>query len=190
MTFRDLVNTVIEKARVRLDEAELAKDMSDEEREEIARKVGVAALKYTELSNQPHMDYIFDIDRMTAFEGKTGPYLLYQSVRIKSLLRKVRDKGFDVSNVLQVDEKDRSLALLLSEFPDAVELAVRQYSPHFLCEYAFNLAQAFSSFYAACHIMSEEDETKRGSRLKLCDMTYEVLERILDLLGIQIPERM
>jgi len=190
MTFRDLVNTVIEKALVRLDEAELATDMSDKERADIARKVGVAALKYTELSNQPHMDYIFDIDRMTAFEGKTGPYLLYQAVRIKSLLQKAKDQGFAVATDLKIDENDRALGLLLSEFADAVELAVRQYSPHFLCEYAFNLAQAFSSFYAACHIMSEEDEALRGSRLKLCQMTHDVLEKILEVLGIQVPERM
>lgn len=190
MTFRDLVNTVIEKAMARLDEAELAKDLGAEERSEISRKVGVAALKYTELSNQPHMDYIFDIDRMTAFEGKTGPYLLYQAVRIKSLLKKAEAQGFAISDTLQVNEKDRALALLLSEFPDAVELAVRQYSPHFLCEYSFNVAQAFSSFYAACHIMSEEDESLRSSRLKLCQMTYQVIEKILDILGIDIPERM
>jgi arginyl-tRNA synthetase len=190
MTFRDLVDNVIDKAMTRLNEAELATDMDDQERADIARKVGVAALKYTELSNQPHMDYIFDIDQMTAFEGKTGPYLLYQAVRIKSLLRKAQDKNFDISSNLKIDEKDRALALLLSEFPDAVELAVRQYSPHFLCEYVFNLAQVFSSFYAACHIMSEDDQQVRGSRLKLCEMTHDVLERILALLGIQIPERM
>jgi len=190
MTFRGLVNTVIEKAQLRLDEAELAKDMSDEERTDIACKVGVAALKYTELSNQPHMDYIFDIDRMTAFEGKTGPYLLYQAVRIKSLLQKANDQGFTVATDLKIEENDRALALLLSELPDAFELAVRQYSPHFLCEFAFNLAQAFSSFYAACHIMSEEDEALRASRLKLCSMTHDALAKILDILGIQIPDRM
>ncbi len=190
MTFRDLVNTVIAKAMARLDEADLATDMSDEARQEIARKVGVAALKYTELSNQPHMDYIFDIDRMTAFEGKTGPYLLYQAVRIKSLLKKAEENNLTIADDFKIEAKDRALALLLSEFSDTVKLAVRQYSPHFLCEYAFNLAQAFSSFYAACHIMSEQDESLQASRLKLCAMTHDILEKILNILGIHIPEKM
>ena len=190
MTFRDLVNTVIEKAATRLDEADLAQDMGEEERSEIARKVGVSALKFTELSNQPHMDYIFDIDCMTAFEGKTGPYLLYQSVRIQSLLRKAADKGLAPSEDLKIQENDQELALLLGEFASAVELSVRQLSPHVLCDYAFNLAQAFSSFYAACHIMSEEDAALQASRLRLCVMTNDVLVKILDILGIQVPTRM
>lgn len=190
MTFRNMVNTVIEKAQTRLDEAELAKGMDEAERDEIARKVAVAALKFTELSNQPHMDYIFDIDRMTAFEGKTGPYLLYQAVRIKSLLAKAEKQGYEIGKTLKLEEGDRPLALLLSEFPDAMELSVRNYSPHYLCEYVYNLAQAFSSFYAACHILSEEDEDLRSSRLALCQMTVTYLEKILGLLGITVPEKM
>jgi arginyl-tRNA synthetase len=190
MTFRDMVNTVIAKAQTRLDEADLAKDMDDTQREEIARKVAVAALKFTELSNQPHMDYIFDIDRMTAFEGKTGPYLLYQAVRIKSLLAKAKEQGFEPSENLKIEEGDRPLALLLTEFPDAFELAVRNYSPHYLCEYVYNVAQAFSSFYASCHILSEKDDALRASRLKLCQMTVVQIEKILILLGIEVPDRM
>ena len=190
MTFRDMVNTVIEKAQSRLDEADLAKDMDEAERGEIARKVAVAALKFTELSNQPHMDYIFDIDRMTAFEGKTGPYLLYQAVRIKSLLVKAKEQGFEPSEDLKIAEGDRALALLLTEFPDALELTVKNYSPHYLCEYVYSVAQAFSSFYASCHIMSEKDEALLASRLKLCQMTVMQIEKVLELLGISIPERM
>lgn len=190
MTFRQMVNTVLEKAAKRLDEAELAQDMSQEERAEIARKVGVATLKFTELSNQPHMDYIFDIDRMTAFEGKTGPYLLYQAVRIKSLLAKAEDQGFTASDDLKIEEGDRPLALLLTQFPDAFELAEKNYSPHYLCEYVYNVAQTFSSFYANCHILSEKDEALRASRLKLCQMTVGQIEKILELLGISVPDRM
>jgi arginyl-tRNA synthetase len=190
MTFRQMVNIVLEKATKRLEEADLAQDMSEEARAEIARKVAVAALKFTELSNQPHMDYIFDIDRMTAFEGKTGPYLLYQAVRIKSLLAKAKAHSFDIADNLIVEEGDRHLALLLTEFPDAFEQAVKNYSPHHLCEYVYSVAQAFSSFYAGCHILSEKNEDLRASRLKLCQMTVVQIEKILELLGISVPERM
>ena len=93
MKFADMIAAALDKARERLAEADLAADLGDDEKEDIAREVAVAALKYTELSNQPHVDYIFDLDRMTQFEGKTGPYLLYQAVRIQSLLRKAESRA-------------------------------------------------------------------------------------------------
>ncbi|MEM6780666.1 MAG: arginine--tRNA ligase [Pseudomonadota bacterium] len=188
MTFRDMVNSTIEKAMLRLNEADLAQDFSDDERADIARKVAVAALKFTELSNQPHMDYIFDLDRMTAFEGKTGPYLLYQAVRIKSLLRKAEYE--DGAHDFVLEDADRPLALLLTELPNAFESSLSNYAPHHLCEYAHKLAQTFSSFYGNCHIISEDSEALKQSRLDLCALTYAQLELILEKLGIEIPERM
>ncbi len=191
MTFRGMVGAAIDKATTRLDEAELAQDMSDEERAEVARKIAVAALKYTELSNQAHVDYIFDLDRMITFEGKTGPYLLYQAVRIQSLLKKAEVQGIGFAEdefVLQ--EGDRSLVLLLAELPDHFDMALKNYTPHVLCEYAYRLAQEFSSFYGNCHILSEEDEAVRASRLALCLLTYRQLKLVLGVLGIEIPERM
>lgn len=188
MTFRQMVTSAIEKARLRLDEAELAQDMEAAEREDIARKVAVSALKFTELSNQPHMDYVFDLDRMTAFEGKTGPYLLYQAVRIKSLLRKAGYEGDEAVFVLK--DEDRPLALLLTELPEYFEASLKNYAPHHLCEYAYKLAQTFSSFYGNCHILSEEDEGLKNSRLALCALTCKQLKLVLEKLGIDIPERM
>ncbi len=190
MTFRQLVKTVIAKAEERLSETNLDADIDDQERAEIARMVGVSALKFTELSNQPHMDYAFDIDRMTSFEGKTGPYLLYQTVRIKSLLKKATAQGYKISDDLLLEKEDQELALLLTEFPDIFDLMLRTNAPHHLCDYAYKLAQAFSSFYANCHILSEEDEALRSSRLKLSDMTAQQILQILTLLGIDVPERM
>ena len=192
MTFRGMVNAVLDKAMTRLDEAELAKDMSADERAEVARKVAMASLKYSELSNQAHVDYIFDLDRMTSFEGKTGPYLLYQAVRIQSLLKKAEAKGLNIADAgdLKIDDADRKLALLLAEMPDHFVNTLKSYAPHILCDYAYKLAQEFSSFYGNCHILSEEDERLRASRLKLCEMTHKQLILLLEVLGISVPERM
>lgn len=179
-----------EKARDRLVEANLAADMDEAEREDVAHKVALAAIKFADLQNQRQADYVFDLDRLTSFEGKTGPYLLYQAVRIKSLLSKAKDQGLEISTSLHVDAADRNLTLLLAEFPDELDNAIKNYTPHVLCEYAFRLAQTFSSFYGNCHILSEENDVLRGSRLKLCDMTVKQLEQVLALLGIFVPARM
>ncbi len=189
MKLEDLIAMGIEKAQARLDEVNLARDISEGEREDIAHKVAIAAIKFSDLHNNRISDYVFDLDQMTSFEGKTGPYLLYQAVRIKSLLRKANVHKFEDSEIL-ITDKDRALALLLSELPDHFETALRNYTPHVLCDYAFKLAQTFSSFYASCHILSEENEALRASRLALCDLTHRQLELVLDLLGIEIPERM
>ena len=188
--FADLVGMVVEKALRRLEEADLARDVDQVEKDDIARKVGVSALKFADLSNQSHIDYVFDLDRMSSFEGKTGPYLLYQAVRIKSLLRKAAEQDFTENGALLLQAEDRPLTLLLTEFPDVFDAALRHYAPHHLCDYAFRLAQQFSSFYAACHILSETDGSLRASRLALCAATMRILETTLALLGIAVPERM
>ena len=190
MRLEDLIAMAEEKARDRLSEANLAADMNEEERETIAHQVALAAIKFADLQNQRQADYVFDLDRLTSFEGKTGPYLLYQAVRIKSLLSKAKNQGYDLSDTLKIQDEDRGLALLLSEFSDALDLSIRNYAPHHLCEYAYKLAQAFSSFYGNCHILSEDDKTLRGSRLTLCQKTVTQLEQVLALLGITVPERM
>jgi len=190
MRLEDLIAMAEEKACDRLSEANLAEDMDDDEREDVAHKVALAAIKFADLQNQRQADYVFDLDRLTSFEGKTGPYLLYQAVRIKSLLTKAEAQGFTSLPDLKIDDADRNLSLLLAEFPDALDLSIRNYAPHNLCEYIYKLAQAFSSFYGNCHILSEDDEKVRSSRLRLCEMTVKQLEQALDLLGIQVPARM
>lgn len=190
MKLEDLIAMGIEKAQARLDEANLADDIDTEECADIAHKVAIAAIKFADLSNNRISDYVFDLDQMTAFEGKTGPYLLYQAVRIKSLLRKAAEQGAAIGDQFIVQDEDRSLALLLAEFPDHFELALKNYTPHVLCDYAFKLAQAFSSFYGSCHILSEDNEALRGSRLALCDLVQKHITLILELLGISVPERM
>ena len=191
MRLEDLIAMGREKALARLSEANLAEDMSDDEKNEIADMVGVAAIKFADLQNNPVSDYIFDIDRMTAFEGKTGPYLLYQAVRIKSLLVKAADAGFtpDPTGIMVSDE-DRDLALILLQFQDILYGAVRNLAPNLLCDYLYRIAQEFSSFYAKYHIISEKDDGIRSSRLALCSLTLKQLKTGLDLLGIRVPDRM
>lgn len=190
MKLEDLIATGIEKAQARLDEANLSDDIDEAERGDIAHKVAIAAIKFADLQNNRIADYVFDLDRMTSFEGKTGPYLMYQAVRIKSLLKKAKGKGFVPEHDFVIEDADRDLALLLSELPDHFELALKNYTPHVLCDYAYKLGQSFSSFYSNCHILSEENEVLRASRLGLCELTFKQLELILGLLGIELPERM
>lgn len=192
MKLEDLIAMATEKAVARMAEAHIAEDMSEADRAAVANKVAVAAIKFADLQNQRQADYVFDLDRLTRFEGKTGPYLLYQAVRIKSLLRKAEEQGIAIpsSPSFKLEDVDRPLALLLTELPDYIDGALRTYSPHFLCDYAYKLAQAFSSFYGNCHIISEENKELRDSRLALCAQTYGQLEIVLNLLGISIPERM
>ena len=209
LKLEDLIEMGLQKARERLREAGMDKDLSAEELEAIAHKVAIAAIKFADLQNNRIADYVFDLDRLTQFEGKTGPYLLYQAVRIKSLLEKAQhvipakagihgslsadrmDSGLRRNDDgIVVDETTRPLALLLSAFPDAVDNAARNYTPHVLCDHAYKLAQEFSAFYAKVHILSESDEVKRGSLIALCRTVYEQLEKTLGLLGIDIPELM
>ncbi len=188
MRLEDLISMAKEKAELRMAEAHIAEDMDEAARKDVAHKVAIAAIKFADLQNARQVDYVFDLDRLTRFEGKTGPYLLYQAVRIKSLLRKADYR--DARSPLQLHDADRDLALILTQMPDALELSLKHYAPHYLCDYAYRLAQAFSSFYGNCHILSEEDQTLRASRLKLCALTYATMEQVLDLLGIAVPERM
>ena len=190
MRLEDLISMAIEKAQNRLDEAELAKDMDETERADVAHKVAIAAIKFADLQNNRIADYIFDIDRMTSFEGKTGPYLLYQAVRIQSLLKKAGVEGDVQCDEFVIEDADRDLALLISELPDQFEGAMKHNTPHILCDYVFKLAQEFSSFYGNCHILSEENTALKTSRLALCQQTYRQIKLILSLLGIEIPARM
>ncbi len=190
MKLEDLIAMGVEKARERLKEAKLAEDMPQAEKEDVAHRVAIAAIKFADLQNNRVADYVFDLDRLTMFEGKTGPYLLYQAVRINSLLKKAAEQGALPAETFILQEPERRLALLLCEMPDHIALAARNYAPHILCDYAYKVAQEFSSFYGNCHILSEPDEALRGSRLALCALTHRHLQVLLALLGIQIPERM
>lgn len=177
-------------AAARMAEAELGADVPETERADIAHKVAVAAIKFSDLSNVRTTNYIFDLDRFVSFEGKTGPYLLYAAVRIKSLARRAAGEGVTPGPISVELDAERALVLQLDAFNDALRGAYDKRMPHILCEHAYALAQAFSSFYAAAPVMAESDAVKRGSRLALAMATLRQLELVLGLVGIETPERM
>lgn len=191
MKLRALIDMVVEKARERLAEVQVAQGYPEAEKEEIARMVGVATLKFADLSNQRTQDYVFDLDRFSAFEGRTGPYLLYTATRTKSILRKAEAEGIMAGALIApADEIERALLLKLAEFPDVVDAAFAQRMPHHLCEYAYTLANAFNRFYHEHHILTESDRAQQGAWLMLAKFAMDTLELTLDLLGIDVPERM
>jgi arginyl-tRNA synthetase len=136
-------------------------------------------------------DYVFDLDRFSSFEGRTGPYLLYTAVRIKSILRRAEDQGFRPGAIVSADSDiERDVGLKLSEFPAVLDIAFESRAPNHLCEYAFQLATVYNRFYHGHHILTEKDETIRASWLALSSVTLRMLDQVLDLLGIDIPDRM
>ncbi|MDP9103302.1 MAG: arginine--tRNA ligase [Pseudomonadota bacterium] len=190
LKLHDLITMATDKARERLHEANLGAELTPEAFEATAHKVAVAALKFADLSSFRGTSYIFDLDRFMSFEGKTGPYLLYQAVRIKSLLRRATEQGATAGPVSITEPAERDLALTLDAFDQAVADAYDKRAPHTVAEHAYRLAQAFSRFYAACPILQAGHESTRASRLTLANATLAQLERALDLLGIETPERM
>jgi arginyl-tRNA synthetase len=190
MKLYDLIAMATDEATKRLNEQGLALDYPDEERTAVAKMVGVAAIKFADLSNNRSSDYIFDLERFTRFEGKTGPYLQYAAVRIQSILRKAEAEGYAVSAPVIRSNEERQLALQLLLMPEALLNAEAKRAPHFVCDYVFTLAQNFSRFYTEHHIMSETDASLRAARLGLCALTLAALKRTLNILGIDVPERM
>ena len=186
----ELIAQADEVALARMKEAELGADVSEAERAEIAHKVAVAAIKFSDLSNVRTTNYIFDLERFISFEGKTGPYLLYAAVRIKSLARRAEGEGVKPGPIKVELDAERALVLQLDAFNDALRGAYDKRMPHILCEHAYALAQAFSSFYAAAPILVEGDAAKKASRLALALATLKQLEIVLGLIGIETPDRM
>ncbi|MGZ3375616.1 MAG: arginine--tRNA ligase [Phenylobacterium sp.] len=185
----DMIEMTREKARERLHEAGLGEDLTADEFEDIAGKVAVAALKFADLQNFRGTSYVFDLDRFTSFEGKTGPYLLYQAVRVKSLLRRAEAEQAQAGPIAVAEPAERELVLTLDAFETALAEAYDKKAPNAVAEHAYRLSQAFSKFYAACPIMTAQPPV-RASRLTLARTTLAQLERALDVLGIAVPERM
>jgi len=190
MKLYDLIAMAVVEAKSRLAEQGLGADYSAEEKETIANQIALATIKFADLSNHRTTDYIFDLERFSKFEGKTGPYLQYAAVRIKSILRRAREEGHVPRTPAIHSPEERTLVLQLLSQGDAMLAAEQKRAPNILCDYAFTLAQNFSRFYAAHHILSESDAGLRASRLSLCARVLEVMTTTLGLLGIAVPERM
>ena len=140
--------------------------------------------------NHRTSDYIFDLEKFTKFEGRTGPYLLYTTVRIKSILRSAQDKSLIPGAILPPTSSERDLMLTLCELPDAVQNAYLNYAPNYLCDFVYTLAREFNRFYDQCHILSEENPARQSSWLALAQLCLAELELLLSLLGIETPDRM
>jgi arginyl-tRNA synthetase len=191
LRLEDLMEIMNEAAQDRLETSGIGANFEAEERTEIARKIGLAALKFADLQNQRMTNYIFDPERFTAFEGKTGPYLLYAVVRIKSILRKAAEMDVASGEFHIEAETEKQLVLSLDAYARAIELAAEKYAPHILCEHIYTVAQSFSRFYAECPILAEDvPETVKASRLSLAKAALAQLEHGLDLLAIEAPDRM
>jgi arginyl-tRNA synthetase len=190
LKLHDLIETARDKARQRLREAGLGAELPPEAFEDTAHKVAVAALKFADLQNFRGTSYVFDLDRFTSFEGKTGPYLLYQAVRIKSLMRKAAEEDAAPGPIIIAEPAERELALALDAFDAALSEAYAKRAPNFIAEHAYRLAQTFSRFYAACPVLAAPSPDLRASRLALAGAALRQLETALTLLGIETPERM
>ena len=168
-------------------------EVDEKESEETAKIVGLAALKYGDLSNQASKDYIFDIDRFTSFEGDTGPYILYTIVRIKSILNKYSEQGGTLTDLViqeATNVSEKGLMLELAKFNAMMETAYEELAPHRVCAYIYDIANAFNHFYHETKILTEEDEQKKSGWIALLALTRDVLEVCIDLLGFSAPERM
>ncbi|MBR7143227.1 MAG: arginine--tRNA ligase [Clostridia bacterium] len=190
MRLSDLIALITEAALAKITEAGFS-DFDEAEKQEVARKVGVAALKYGDLMNQRSKDYVFDLDKFLSFEGKTGPYLLYTVVRINSLLAKAEAAGAKPSALLAPQsETERALMLraALTSYP--LWQAMREKAPNVVCDNAYETAALLNKFYNETRIIACEDEAQRGSWLTLLAFVRDLLRFQLDVLGIPVPERM
>lgn len=168
------------------------REMDEQEAREIAKTVGLAALKYGDLSNQASKDYIFDVDRFTSFEGNTGPYILYTIVRIKSILAKYMEQGGVVTENVIVPSTASELDLMLElvKYNAVIENAYEENAPHRICQFVYDLSNAFNRFYHENKILAEEDKEKQASWITLITLTKDVLSTCIDLLGFNAPDRM
>lgn len=175
---------------------------SEEETQKIAETVGMAAIKYGDLSNQASKDYVFDVERFCSFEGNTGPYILYMIVRIKSILKKYAENaGVDPEKLssfameapmgdVPAGKSQKELMLVLSRFHDMMDQACEELAPHKVCGYIYNVADVFSRFYHETNILAETDQKKQKGYIALIVLAKRVLETCIDLLGFEAPDRM
>jgi arginyl-tRNA synthetase len=182
----DLLEEGITRARAII--AQKNPELAESERNEIARIIGLGAIKYADLSQYRMTDYIFSWDKMLSLHGNTAPYLQNAYVRIRSIFRKAGGASLSPAPVLG-EPAELNLAKRLCQFAEIVPQVLNDFRPNILANYLFELANSFHTFYEACPVL-KADEPVRSSRLALCDLTRLVLQRGLKLLGIDVPEKM
>ena len=190
-TLRSMLEDAAALSLDKMDARDLAAGYPQEERLSIAHMVGLAAVKFGDLSNHRESNYIFDMDRFTSFDGKTGPYLLYGTVRMSSLLRNAADLSVDPGAVVPPTyEPERALILELARFPEVIERAAELRAPNYIAEYAYELVASYNRFYEVCHVLTEDDLGRRAGWVGLVAHTRNALGHLLEVLGIEAPERM
>ena len=190
MRLERLLDDIKEKMHEKIMEND---SLSSDEADRVSDIVSLSAVKYGDLKNQPAKDYIFDMDRFTSSEGDTGPYILYTIVRIKSIIRKFEEAGGDINRLtlsLSRGGSEKALMLSLSGFNAEVEKAASSCSPNVICAYIYLLCNEFNHFYHETKILSCEDEDEKKGYIALCLLTQRVLEKSIELLGFEAPERM
>jgi len=189
MRLNDLIDTVITSASEKVNESDVV--MTEHERAEAARKLGIAALKVGDMQNHRTKDYIFDMERFLSSEGKTGPYLQYTTVRIRSVLAKAKDAGIAAGKILPPEtDAERSLLLAFPQVSDHLLRAFAEKAPSAVCEILFEIAGRFNHFYFEHKIIQCPDEALRSSRLAICELMNRLLTAMLDILGVEIPTAM
>ncbi len=196
MRLENLISEIDEAVYLKMEENARKKEVSleREEAEQIVPAVGLSALKYGDLSNQPSKDYIFDVDKFTSFEGNTGPYILYTIVRIKSILNKYTKQGKNPEEATVFykpnSESEKALMLTLARFSDAAEAAYREIAPNKICQYIYDLSNDFNHFYHETKIIDEKEKEKQEGWIALLKLVKQVLECGIDLLGFSAPDKM
>lgn len=191
MTLKMLLEIASNAALKKMNAGEMGRDLSTEEKERISKIVGVSALKFADLMNERMKNYIFDEDKLTSTEGKTGPYVLYALVRMKSILEKTQSEqkiSSDDKIIIQTPA-ERQLMLRLYGMPDSLQTAYDNNAPHIICDYLFKLAQDFNLFYHDCPI-KDADEKTRLSRIALTKYTLDMGLKMAYLLGLKVPDKM
>src|SRR6266478_482332 len=184
---RDLLEEACNRARKIIEEKNA--HLSEDEKIDIAQKIGIGAVKYADLSQYRMTDYVFSWDKMLSLQGNTAPYLQNAYVRIRSIFRKAGESAQKIDKLILADSTEIKLAKRLCQFAETVPQVLNDFRPNILANYLFEVANSFHTFYEACPVLKSE-EPARSSRLTLCDLTGRVLQRGLELLGIKVPEKM
>jgi arginyl-tRNA synthetase len=186
----ELLTEAVERARALVTEKNA--ELTPDELVEIGRKVGIGSVKYADLCKTRTNDYVFSWESMLSFEGNTAPYLQYAYTRVQSIFRKAGVTPESLSSALLIEtEQEKTLAIKLLQFSEVLDQVAREAMPHLLCTYLYDIASLYMSFYESCPILKEGISPElRDSRLRLCHLVARTIAQGLDLLGIEVMEKM
>ena len=185
MTLKNLIEIVKEETLKKINN----EGVKEEEKESVAMDVAIAAIKYADFLSFRATDYIFEVEKFSDLEGKTGPYLLYSTIRMKSLLKKAKDLKQEKVKVLK-GETEKEIVLNLLELPTVLNKALESKSMNDIAEYIYNLTSNYNKFYAENKILTEENEDLRESWITLTNIVYTINSMLLEIMGIKVPEKM